>query len=103
MQAVAPTQTLCRSSAALRRTQIYASRGLVRRTYGLHLHPQHEYLLAALRATSKLFADEITTPVLESVRGRAANSEPKLLTQALGRLLSHVCSLRGALPLNDQP
>ncbi len=40
-----------------------------------HLRPLHERLLAALRARSKLFADETTVPVLDPGRGRTKTGQ----------------------------
>nr|WP_249816830.1 IS66 family transposase [Bradyrhizobium sp. 160] len=40
-----------------------------------HLRPLHERLLTVLRARSKLFADEMTVPVLDPSRGRTKTGE----------------------------
>src|SRR5581483_2489633 len=65
-----------------RQAQIYARQGinLDRSTLAdwvgraaFVLQPVHERLLAALKASSKLFADETTAPVLDPGRGRTKN------------------------------
>jgi hypothetical protein len=67
-----------------RQAQIYARQGihLDRSTLAdwvghaaFHLRPLHERLLAALRARSKLFADETTVPVLDPGRGRTKTGQ----------------------------
>jgi transposase len=67
-----------------RQAQIYARQGihLDRSTLAdwvghaaFHLRPLHERLLTALRARSKLFADETTVPVLDPGRGRTKTGQ----------------------------
>src|ERR1700737_4953033 len=68
-----------------RQAQIYARQGinLDRSTLAdwvgrgaFLLRPVYERLLDRLRASSKLFADETTAPVLDPGRGRTKNSQP---------------------------
>ena len=67
-----------------RQAQIYARQGvrLDRSTLAdwvgraaFHLRPIHERLLAILRASPKLFADETTAPVLDPGRGRTKTGQ----------------------------
>ena len=67
-----------------RQAQIYARQGveLDRSTLadwvgraGFMLRPVHERLLAALKASAKLFADETTAPVLDPGRGRTKTGQ----------------------------
>lgn len=67
-----------------RQSQIYARQGirLDRSTLAdwvgraaFHLRPIHERLLAILRASPKLFADETTAPVLDPGRGRTKTGQ----------------------------
>ena len=67
-----------------RQAQIYARQGvrLDRSTLAdwagraaFHLRPLHERLLALLRASPKLFADETTAPVLDPGRGRTKTGQ----------------------------
>src|ERR1700728_537393 len=67
-----------------RQAQIYARQGIAldRSTLAgwvghaaFHLRPLHERLLTVLRASSKLFADETTVPVLDPGRGRTKTGQ----------------------------
>src|SRR5215208_2283833 len=67
-----------------RQAQIYARQGLTldRSTLAdwvgraaFHLRPVHERLLAKLKASPKLFADETTAPVLDPGRGRTKTGQ----------------------------
>jgi transposase len=67
-----------------RQSQIYARQGIAldRSTLAdwvgraaFHLKPVHEHLLARLKASSKLFADETTAPVLDPGRGRTKTGQ----------------------------
>lgn len=67
-----------------RQAQIYARQGVMldRSTLAdwagraaFHLRPVHERLLAILRASPKLFADETTAPVLDPGRGRTKTGQ----------------------------
>jgi transposase len=67
-----------------RQTQIYARQGieLDRSTLAdwvgraaWHLRPVHERLLAHIRASTKIFADETTAPVLDPGRGRTKTGQ----------------------------
>ncbi len=67
-----------------RQTQIYARQGIVLDRSTLadwvgraawHLRPVHERLLAHIRASTKIFADETTAPVLDPGRGRTKTGQ----------------------------
>jgi transposase len=67
-----------------RQSQIYARQGIAldRSTLAdwvgraaFHLRPVHEHLLARLKASPKLFADETTAPVLDPGRGRTKTGQ----------------------------
>ena len=67
-----------------RQTQIYARQGIALDRSTLadwvgraawHLRPVHEQLLAHIRASTKIFADETTAPVLDPGRGRTKTGQ----------------------------
>jgi len=67
-----------------RQSQIYARQGITldRSTLAdwvgraaFHLKPVHEHLLSRLKASSRLFADETTAPVLDPGRGRTKTGQ----------------------------
>ena len=67
-----------------RQTQIYARQGIALDRSTLadwvghaawHLRPVHERLLAHIRASTKIFADETTAPVLDPGRGRTKTGQ----------------------------